>query len=595
MKKIYILRRQLFALAGILLAFSAISQEKLAITIEDLVLDPDSKIEVTAEYHDSNNTLIEDAKIKWYTEPGYLGKVDKDNVLTTNHSGEGYLIAKYKELRDSVALKVNGTVKDDDDDDDDDPDYNMEDEYPKVKIIPDHIKVEISDSVELRAFYIDTVGVKIDTTFTWSVEPSTLGMFNDPEVPMFYSTDETGKGIVIATLGDLADTAKITVYESKSKKEQKEKEKNIENNKGKQLTIYPGDTVVYVDAEPIFYTAEYKTNGNKHQNADFIWSTSDTSVAVVDELGMVTLTGETGMTLVNAEYSNFKASVELLVVDSTVDMNVNTISIRRVLPDGHELKAKTFKEGESYKITGLPYPLSILNAGQLHFPFGCIDEDVEIYMFIPEEYAHTCDTCEEVSFTDDIITGVKFSVKPIGSDTIVEPYFFNENVPVNLSMVFKHELLDSLGVTPEELNVFFAENTGFEEVGGHVAVDTVKNKIYANIIHFSTIVVKENDDATSVKGIVPVENNLDIYPNPFSSSATIQFSMESAGKVNIEIFNLFGQKVQVLANQEYSKGIHKVVWSGNEQDNSPATSGIYLCRFTIDGQVKQIKKMVLNR
>ncbi len=594
MKKNYLVTKQLILLAGILLSFTAISQERLEITSGNMILNQDTIFEVTAEYHDSSDLLIEDAKIKWYTEPGYLGKVDKDNFLITNHSGEGFLIAKYKELRDSVSLNVNGEVKDDDDEDSDD--NNMEDEYPKIKIIPDHIKVEISDSVELRAFYIDTAGVKIDTTFTWSVEPSDMGTFNDPAVPMFYSTDITGKGIIIATLGELADTAKITIYESKEKRAQKEKENNIKNNKGKQLTILPGDTVIYVDAEPILYTAEYKSNGNKHQNAEFIWSTSDTSIAVVDEhSGLVTLTGEPGMTLVSTEYSNFKACVELLVVDSTADMEVNTISIRRVLPNGNELKAKTLKEGESYKISGLPFPLNILNGGQLHFPFGCIDEDIDIFMFIPEEYAHTCDSCTSVTFSDDIVAGVQFSVQPVGSDTIVEPYRFNEYSPVNLSMVFKHELLDSLEVSPEDMDVFFAENTGFEEMDGHVAVDTVKNKIYANIIHFSTIVAKEKSATTSAKGIVPIEKNLTVYPNPFNSSTTIQFSLESACDVNIEIFNLLGQKVQVLANREYTKGIHKVIWQGSDQSGTPATSGIYLCRFTVDGKADQIKKIVLNR
>ena len=38
-------------------------------------------------------------------------------------------------------------------------------------------------------------------------------------------------------------------------------------------TIEPGDTVVYVGTDPILYTAVYKTNGNKHQDAEHIWST----------------------------------------------------------------------------------------------------------------------------------------------------------------------------------------------------------------------------------------------------------------------------------------------------------------------------------
>ena len=210
------------------------------------------------------------------------------------------------------------------------------------------------------------------------------------------------------------------------------------------------------------------------------------SIGTIDSSGLLTFSGETGLAVVKAEYSNFSASVELLVIDSGIDPVVNNITIHRVLPDGNVLPPKTFKEGESYKIGGLPFPLNALNGGQLHFPFGCIGEDIVIYMFIPEEYAVVDSDSSEVDFEEGIINGVRFNVMPVGSDIIVEPYYFN--IPVNLSMVFKRGLLDSLGVSPEQLDVFFADNTGFVEDGAdNVAVDTVKNKIYASIEHFSTI------------------------------------------------------------------------------------------------------------
>jgi len=589
MKKIYILTRILLLQIGLVFSLLATGQT-LNITSGDLVLDPNSTASVSAEVTDSNGAIIDNAKINWNTDPGYLGKVSKDGVFTANHSGEGYLIAKYHDLRDSVSLKVNGASKNDDDDESDD-----EPEYPKIKIVPDNIRVDISDSVELRAFYCDSLGNKIDTTFSWVVVPEELGSFSTETGNLFYSTDSTGKGIIIATLGELSDTAKITVYESKEKKQEKEREREHLDNRGKQLTIEPGDMTVYTGHEPILYTATYKTNGVKHQNADYIWTVSDTSIATIDANGLLTLTGETGLTLVNAEYSNFEASVELLVVDSTADLIVNTISIRRVLPDGHELKPKYFKEGESYKIGGLPYPLNILNAGMLHFPFGCIDEDIDIYMFIPEEYAELTDDSTDVNFSDDIITGVKFSVIPVGSDSIVEPYWFN--VPVQLKLVYKRDLLDSLEVDPQDLDVFFADNTGFVEVGdGVAAVDTARNRIYASIEHFSTIVVKAAEIAASIDEIEPEQkNDLLIYPNPFRSSTTIKFALDQRADVQLKIYNLFGQEIKVLVDGELQQGEHQIRWNGTQQNGSSATKGIYICRLIKDGEVSNVQRLILNR
>lgn len=580
MKKNYFTLTKI-ALTFIMLSVAIVvqSQEILKITLaEPPVLDPGETIELTAEYTNDEGK-IETVKIKWHTDPGYLGEVVKDNELTANHPGEGFLFVKYKELRDSIKLVVNGTPKGDDDGEE------TEDDYPKVKVIPGSIKVAIGDSVELRAFYINELDEKIDTFFTWSVESAELGEFPYDTVSMFYAY-KIGEGTITATLGDLADTIKLTVIENKQKPNN--------NNSGKQMVIIPGDTVVNADAGTIQYSAIYKVNGNK-QDAEIQWSVSDEEIATIDSEGLLTLTGETGMTIVSATYSNFRASTELLVIDPGADVVVNSISIHRVLPNGNELKARTFKEGESYKIGGLPFPLNILNAGMIHFPFGCIDEDIVIYMFIPEEYADVDEEDAEVTFDEGIITGVKFSVKPVGSDDIVEPYYFIN--PINLRLVYKRGLLDSLNIKPENLDVFFAENTEFiKDDDGNVAIDTAKNRIYAKIEHFSTIVVKQKSAETFVKEFEDnSEESFTVFPNPFSSSTQILYKVSRDTKIELAIYNLFGQKIKELVNEEKPLGTHSVIWDGRNETGSLATTGIYFCRIVKGGNETQIKRVILNR
>lgn len=562
---------------------------KLLLDVEKVKLDTGEiyQFPVMLDYVESTDSDTVKVTVQWSVEPDSLGTFDEFAVFTATKTGEGYIYASYDTIMNSLELEIE--TDDDDDMDDDD--------YPKVKIVPGSIRVEVGDSVELYAFYIDSSDVKVDTSFMWTIDPAQLGEFMNPSNSMFSVGDTPGQGTIIARLmdSDLADTVKITVYESKWKKEKKEKEKNNNGNNGKQMTIEPGDMAVYKGNAPIEYSATYKTNGNKHQNAEFMWSVSDTSIATIDTDGLLTLKGETGMTLVSVEYSNFGASVELLVIDSMIDMDVNTIAIHRVLPNGKELKAKTFKEGDSYKIGGLPFPLNLLNGGMLHFPFGCIDEDITIYMFIPEKYAEINKDSTVVNFSEEIITGVKFSVMPASSDTIVEPFWFN--IPVELKLIYKQELLDSLGIDPQDLDVFFAENTGFVEVDDNIAtVDTAKNRIYASIEHFSTIVVRQKSATTSVNDIIPVsEDMLDVFPNPFSSSATIQFRLADPGDVNISVYNIVGQKVQLLADKEFPEGLHKIQWQGDDTNGAAANSGIYFCRFVKDGKVIQVKKIVLNR
>lgn len=583
MKKIYTAFLKNFLLVLLLVQVFFVTGQtypniKILSDSDTIIVDPGQVLPVQAEYYGADSTL-QNVSIKWHTDPGYLGKVDEDGNLNAYHSGEGFLYAKYRGSIDSIPLLVTGPQKGYDDDDDDEVDY------PKVKIIPGSIKIESADSVELRAFYINEVGVKQDTFFQWSVSNTDLGMFIYDTVSMFYA-DQPGKGYITASLGELADTIKIKVIEPRTRPAA------ANNNR---LIIIPGDTTIYIQPGNMI---QYEVVAKNKDLVDSLisWSVSNESVATIDEkTGLLTLGNETGISLVKVTYEKMSAFVELLVVDSTMDLEVNTITVHRVLPDGHELPPKRFLEGESYKIGGLPFPLNILNAGMLHFPFGCIHEDITLYMMIPEEYADSC--CNDslnVNFSEEIITGVKFHVMPKDSDHVVEPYNFD--IPVILSLVFKHELLDSLQISPENLDVFFADNTGFTMSGDDVAIDTVRNRIYANIEHFSTIVVKEKSESTSIKQFNNQSINfLEVYPNPFQTSTQIFYKIAEESNVNITVYNILGKKVRTLVNETKQNGNYTTTWDGTSNDGGSVNSGLYICRIIIDDRETESAKIMLNR
>ena len=162
--------------------------------------------------------------------------------------------------------------------------------------------------------------------------------------------------------------------------------------------------------------------------------------------------------------------------------------------------------------------------------------------------------------------------------------------------MFKHELLDSLQIEPKNLDVFFAGNTGFVKADDKIEIDTVKNKIYARIEHFSTIVVKEKSNVTSAKNLDdPLEKTLKVYPNPFHSSTKIQFSVTDMADVNLTIYNIFGKKIKTLIHEIKQKGTYSVTWNGTSDDGNLATSGFYLCRVLINGKEAQATRIILNR
>ncbi|HEX2897290.1 MAG TPA: cohesin domain-containing protein, partial [candidate division Zixibacteria bacterium] len=63
------------------------------------------------------------------------------------------------------------------------------------------------------------------------------------------------------------------------------------------------------------------------------------------------------------------------------------------------------------------------------------------------------------------------------------------------------------------------------------------------------------------------------YPNPFNPKTVISYSLPEAGYVTLEVFNILGQKVDILADGMQSAGLHKVEWPVN--NIAAITSGVY--------------------
>jgi len=96
--------------------------------------------------------------------------------------------------------------------------------------------------------------------------------------------------------------------------------------------------------------------------------------------------------------------------------------------------------------------------------------------------------------------------------------------------------------------------------------------------------------------IIPLETKLGSnYPNPFNPTTTISFSVaQTSSFVNIEIFNIKGQKVKQLLNDQLPAGQHSVVWNGKDDDGKQAASGIYFFKMKSGSYTKSNKMLLLK-
>ena len=90
---------------------------------------------------------------------------------------------------------------------------------------------------------------------------------------------------------------------------------------------------------------------------------------------------------------------------------------------------------------------------------------------------------------------------------------------------------------------------------------------------------------------VELEQN---YPNPFNPKTEISFSLENQDRVTLKIFNLAGQEVLTLMDNEVLPGRHSVSWHGKNSLGQDVSSGMYFYKLTA-GDIALRKKLLLLR
>ncbi len=100
---------------------------------------------------------------------------------------------------------------------------------------------------------------------------------------------------------------------------------------------------------------------------------------------------------------------------------------------------------------------------------------------------------------------------------------------------------------------------------------------------------------SSVEKLAEVADRFDLlqnFPNPFNPETQIEFLIPTSSQVRLEIVDLLGRSVRVLADEYREPGAYRVVWDGRGKGGEKVASGIYFYRLTAGGAVFS-KRMVL--
>jgi len=99
-----------------------------------------------------------------------------------------------------------------------------------------------------------------------------------------------------------------------------------------------------------------------------------------------------------------------------------------------------------------------------------------------------------------------------------------------------------------------------------------------------------DSDVPAVENILSINN----YPNPFNPTTTIMFNLPKDSKVEIDIYNIKGQKVKSLISDDFIAGKHKLIWNGTNNFNKKVSSGIYFYRLKTNQGIINKKMLLLK-
>ncbi len=89
--------------------------------------------------------------------------------------------------------------------------------------------------------------------------------------------------------------------------------------------------------------------------------------------------------------------------------------------------------------------------------------------------------------------------------------------------------------------------------------------------------------------------HLSNYPNPFNPSTTISFSILNDSKINLSIYNIKGQVVKTLIDENLDRDYYNINWNGNNKKNESVSSGVYFYKLNVNGKTKSVKKCILMK
>ena len=236
---------------------------------------------------------------------------------------------------------------------------------------------------------------------------------------------------------------------------------------------------------------------------------------------------------------------------------------------------------------GRGYFVKLTGAGQINMPGGFTKGSIELVEHFNKDWGRIIITDNvKKNFTlyavkEETDLGL-YELPPLPPEDAFDIRFESGRIAENLNGGIQTILMRGIDypikVKVKDMNITLLQESG--------------KKIYSNLSSGEEIIiVDESIDkflVVSDNMLTPSEYHLEQnYPNPFNPSTTIKFSVPKESNVNLSIYNVLGELVSTLVDEQMKEGYYEY-----EFNASKLASGIYIYRISADDFL-ETKKMVL--
>jgi len=163
--------------------------------------------------------------------------------------------------------------------------------------------------------------------------------------------------------------------------------------------------------------------------------------------------------------------------------------------------------------------------------------------------------------------------------------------------VIGYDMTDNQGIY--ELNGI--DNGTHEVSASKVSYTSEIQNVNYNPITHNTLIVNFDLNQTTTglpdkpEELIPTKLELMAnFPNPFNPDTKISFSLPAQNKIRLVIYNVLGQFVNELVNNELPAGTYTFNWNGTDILGKSVSSGIYFYSIETNDR-RLVKKMIFSK